>query len=486
MVKSDLKADQKKYGRTYTDRYVVNIILDMVGYSDGFIVGKHVIDNSCGDGAFLSEVVSRYCESAFHQGFSIDRLRNDLSFFIHGIDINPESCNLCRRNLCTIAEKYGIYHVDFDIHCSNALIDNSYDGKMDFVVGNPPYVRVHNLVESAKNMKHLSFTQRGMTDLYIAFFEVGLRMLNSNGRLGYITPSSYFNSLAGRYMRKYFVENRLLRKILDFKHSKVFYRVSTYTAISILTKGNNLDEIEYFEFDENSKSKVKISELSSHQYFVSGNFYFSTEENLAILRRVFFNYGVCDVQVKNGYATLMDDVFVGDFNLKSEFIRPVVKASKGLFTEIIYPYDRYANLISERSLKQDRQLYSYLLERKDYLNRRSIRENDNFEWYAFGRRQGLKDTYKNKIALNPLIRTKFDLKLTFAPSGVGVYSGLYILCGNVNVEKIKKVLVSDEFEFYVSLLGKYKSGGYYSFSSKDVKAFLNYKLAYDKGVDYEK
>ena len=46
----------------------------------------------------------------------------------------------------------------------------------------------------------------------------------------------------------------------------------------------------------------------------------------------------------------------------------------------------------------------------------------------------------------------------------------------------KNALMSDDFVAYISLLGKYKSGGYYTFSSKDVKAYLDYKLAYEGGL----
>ena len=56
-----------------------------------------------------------------------------------------------------------------------------------------------------------------------------------------------------------------------------------------------------------------------------------------------------------------------------------------------------------------------------------------------------------------------------------VYSGLYIVSNSISTEQIQKVLVEDEFVRFVSLLGKYKSGGYYTFSSKDVKSFLDYK-----------
>lgn len=48
----------KQHGRVYTPDYLVKIILDFGKYNSVSILQKHVIDNSCGDGAFLSEIVN--------------------------------------------------------------------------------------------------------------------------------------------------------------------------------------------------------------------------------------------------------------------------------------------------------------------------------------------------------------------------------------------------------------------------------------------
>ncbi|AAF30442.1 hypothetical protein WFS18_01715 [Ureaplasma parvum] len=52
----------KRYGKVYTPDYLVNIILDKGHYINGNINKKHVIDNSCGDGQFLTYIVDRYCK----------------------------------------------------------------------------------------------------------------------------------------------------------------------------------------------------------------------------------------------------------------------------------------------------------------------------------------------------------------------------------------------------------------------------------------
>ena len=94
---------------------------------------------------------------------------------------------------------------------------------------------------------------------------------------------------------------------------------------------------------------------------------------------------------------------------------------------------------------------------------------------SFGRSQAINDTFKDKLTVNTLIRTVSDLKFVKAGAGVGVYGGLYITSDTIPFDSIINVLKSNEFIKYVSLLGKYKSGGYYTFSSKDLKSFLDYK-----------
>ena len=48
----------KKFGRVYTPCHIVNLILDFGGYKTTKILRRHVIDNSCGDGAFLIEIIT--------------------------------------------------------------------------------------------------------------------------------------------------------------------------------------------------------------------------------------------------------------------------------------------------------------------------------------------------------------------------------------------------------------------------------------------
>ena len=482
-MKDRTKDIQKKRGIVYTPDHIVKNILDLSSYYGNIILKKNVIDNSCGDGAFLCQIVDRYCKEAISYGLTPEEVRYDLSVFIHGIEIDKEEVVQCIKNVNAVAALYGVVGVDWDIICGDALNICKYDRKMDFVFGNPPYVRVHNLGDSLCDVKRFTFAQNGMTDLFIVFYEIGIKMLSPNGVLGYIAPSSFHNTLAAKFMRQFFVNQNLLDKIVNLKHYQVF-DVTTYSAITILKRGRTKKTTDYYEYSAQEQIPYYIDTLKADDYFIAGDYYFANRVKLSTLHKILYNLGQCNVEVKNGYATLSDDTFVHNFDFESKFIIPVVKSSRGIRQKIFFPYDTEGNLLSEEMIKSDIRIYNYLLNNKDRLLKRNNEKDSDTYWYAFGRSQAIKDTFKDKLAINSLLRTEKDLKFTEAPCGTGVYGGLYIVSNSIPLEDIKNALKNEEFIKYVMLLGKYKSGGYYTFSSKDVKKYLDYKFNYYGGLLY--
>lgn len=466
----------KHRGKIYTPDYLVKIILDRAGYCGSGILKKHVIDNSCGDGQFMIYVVDRYCKEYLKKSGDVSGLKRDLELYIHAIDIDKGELEICKSRCDKVVFAYGIEGVEWDFINGNAIVIDKYDGKMDFVVGNPPYVRIHNLDEDVALIKNSAFCKNGMTDLYILFYEIGIQMLNKTGVLAYITPSSFFTSLAGREMRRYLIENNLLISVCNLKHFQAF-NATTYTTIIVLGKNNCKEYVDYTEFDAESLSVVEVSSLSRDDYLIDEKFYFSDKNSLAFLRAVLECDSTHDFSIKNGYATLADKVFINDFNFKSKFIIPVVKASCAKWTTALYPYDKNGNLYGESELFKDENVKNYLLEKKATLVNRSNEKDAVKYWYAFGRSQAIGDTYRDKLALNTLLKTKKDIKLIEASSGTGVYSGLYVVSDTIPLHKIKDAIMSDDFCKYVAVLGKYRRGGYYTYSSKDVVRFLNYELS---------
>jgi adenine-specific DNA-methyltransferase len=147
----------------------------------------------------------------------------------------------------------------------------------------------------------------------------------------------------------------------------------------------------------------------------------------------------------------------------------VIKSSTGNWSKCIYPYDEDGKLVSEGLISEQSPLkYKWLCENRERLEARATTE----PWYAFGRTQAINDTYKDKWAIKSIIKNLSDVNPVKAPAGTGVYGGLYIICED---ESQLDCLKTEEFLDYVKLLKKYKSGGYYTFSSKDLENYLNWK-----------
>lgn len=465
----------KNNGQVYTPDFLVSNILDYVGYTDGNILQKHIIDNSCGDGAFLCNIVDRYCKDYIGQNKSILGLKDDLEKSIHGIEIDTVAYNNCILNLDTVISKFGVQGVKWNVLNCNALSVSVFDGIISFVIGNPPYVRLHNLGLNYEDVKSFSFGKDGMTDIYLVFYELGLRMLNKNGKLCYITPSSWLSSLAGTNMRNYIMKHRNLVGLIDLGHYQPFEGAITYTMIALFDKQKTYGYIDYYVYSEKHKSKVYVDTIPYEEMLIDGKFYIGTRNELSMLKLIkTTNTNSKSVKVKNGFATLADKVFIKELPFSNLTI-PVLKASTGKWMKAFFPYDSNGKPLSKEELFSYPEIAEYLTKHKaELLKKQTEKQNPN--WYLYGRTQAIKDVYLKKYSINTIIKSIETIKLIEVPSGQGVYSGLYILTG-VPYEVLESIIKSDDFIAYLKILKHYKSSGYYTYTSKDLEQYINYKLS---------
>lgn len=463
----------KHSGQVFTPDYLVNLILDEAGYYGVNILQKHCIDNSCGDGAFLCEILSRYIKAFIESEQDIKNLPSEIFEYIHGIELDPVAYNNCLENLQATCASLGVDCFHFDVVNANTLSLVGYDNKMDFVIGNPPYVRVHNLDDSYDAVKSFSFANGGMTDLYLVFFEKGFQMLKQGGKLCYITPSSWLNSVAGGVMRDYIRRNHNLISLIDLEHFQAF-KATTYTLIALFEKSVRRDCFSYNVFDPASLGKKHIADLSFSEIDINSYFYLSTHETLETLKVVLSANLPKYVSAKNGFATLADKVFISENFPFSEYVIPTIKASTGKWYKAFFPYDSNGKPISKDKIFNNPDIALYLSSNKSNLLKDSSEENNPY-WYLFGRTQALKDVAVDKLSINTTIKDIKSLKINRVPAGSGLYSGLYIL-SDFDFDIIINLLRSNKFIQYISSLKKYKSGGYFTYNSKDLEAFLNYEL----------
>lgn len=463
----------KQAGQVFTPQCLVETMLDLCGYF-GNICSKHVIDNSCGDGVFLCEVVRRYCKYYLNNNDNKIQLKLNLETYIHGIELDEQTYNQCIINLNEVVKEFDLQDISWDINNADALDMKKYNNKIDFVIGNPPYVRVHNLEKLYKKVKSYQFAIGGMTDLYLVFFEIGFNMLNNKGNLCYITPSSWLNSLAATNLRKYIYNNCNLKALVDLGHFQAFKNATTYTLISFFDMNYNSKYFDYYKYDAYTSTCCFNSKLQYSDILINSKFYLSSIDNLRLLNDIKNGIHTQFVKVKNGFATLADDVFISEQFPFDDYVIPIVKASTGKWKKCFFPYYSNAEPIEKDILFANDELAKYLNKNKNKLLKNHT-EQEYPTWYLFGRTQALKDVFNNKYSVNAIIKDINSIKLNFVARGSGVYSGLYILT-NISYDIIKYVLLSNDFITYLKLLKNYKSGGYYTYNSKDLEQYLNYKI----------
>ena len=116
-----------------------------------------------------------------------------------------------------------------------ALVVKNYM-EYDYVVGNPPYVRIQNLPDEQKQMMdQLYEATTGNYDIYCPFYERGLDWLRDDtGKLGFITPNQFMVTDYGEGLRRVILEGSQIEEVYDFRDSGVFEDATNYPAIVIL------------------------------------------------------------------------------------------------------------------------------------------------------------------------------------------------------------------------------------------------------------
>lgn len=227
-----------KYGEVFTRRWVVDAILDLVGYTpDRDLTKLRLVEPSVGSGAFFVPVVERLLESALIHGVS----SRDLDRAIFGLDLQADHVGACRRKVhdllmtrgvqadeaCRLAEEW-LQHGDF-------LLDE-VSGGADFVVGNPPYIRTEDLDDDVETLYRSRWsTMRGRADIYVGFIERSLGLLTEGGKLGFICADRWMRNAYGKRLRSLVVSNYAVESVWQMHDADAFEAVvSAYPAITVL------------------------------------------------------------------------------------------------------------------------------------------------------------------------------------------------------------------------------------------------------------
>ncbi|NJR40013.1 MAG: hypothetical protein HC781_15820 [Leptolyngbyaceae cyanobacterium CSU_1_4] len=162
----------------------------------------------------------------------------------------------------------------------------------DVVIGNPPYVRQESIKHLKEVLKPLYDCYTGTADLYVYFYERGLKLLRPHGVLTYISSNKYFRSNYGKPLREYLTSHSKIHQIIDFGDAPVFTAIAYPTIVvtenvkaeqqQILTLNWQMGEpIEQF-----AAVVRRLSFRMPQKALMAGGWQFANDESLELLERL--------------------------------------------------------------------------------------------------------------------------------------------------------------------------------------------------------
>ena len=462
--------------QVFTPEDIVNALLDYMGYSNN-LFGKKILENSCGDGNILVEVVNRYIRDCLEHGMNLDLIKQGLENDIYGFEIDKIHQRKCIKNLHLIAKNHQIYKVKWNILNTDFLKHDLKIG-FDFVVGNPPYITYEELDVPTRSFIKENFTvcSEGKVDYCYAFIQAGWNSLTVGGKLCYIIPSNIFKNVFAQKLRDLMLP--FLTNIYDYTSIKLFKNTLTSSAIILLVNGNITTELIYSDIVKGTTIGIEKENLKNKWMFLSrynsntnrnrrfGD-YFKTSSSIAtLLNEAFvikkFTEASTYVEVQN--IKIERDVLLNAVSPQS------LKRNKTEF--IIFPYFYSDGLLkkynNEKFYKNFPQATTHLKKYHEKLLERDI--DDKTEWYEYGRSQAIAHMNQEKLLVSTLITNK--VRAYLLSSETIPYSGLYIVPkSNLPLDAAKEMLESVEFLEYVKSIGINANSDSYRITSKDIDNF---------------
>ena len=460
-----------------TPQKYVQQMLDYVDYSKK-LYGKKVLENSCGEGNILLEVVKRYIESAKSEKHSAEEIKNGLNKDIEAYEIDKECIEKCKNRLNKLAASYGIEGIAWNIK-NNDFLKEDVQNRYDFIIGNPPYITYHDMDDSQREFLKKSFStcNNGRFDYCYAFIEASLKTLKNRGKMVYLVPCSIMtNKFAGDLRVKL---SKYITEIYDYRTIKIFSQALTSSVIIVCENLTNKSDLKYHLVKENTIFEIERKKLTDAKWSVTRD-----DNNIGVKFSDFF-------EVKNSVATLLNEAFIfkeyerrdgyyiiDEYKIEEELVKDaasIKSLSRGENSyKIIFPYrieDGKRKDYSESEF-EDRfpGAVRYLKQFKDKLKKR--KKDKNTLWFQYGRSQAITSVTGNKLII-PMVITK-EVHVYEVGENAVPYAGYFIKCrenSRLGLQDAKKILESKDFYDYVKICGTPTTATSYRISVNDIKKY---------------
>jgi len=500
--------------------------------------------------------------------------RSILSGCIFGVDIDPQAVEVAKFGLLIkllentsrteidayLAQSHNkvLPNLDFNIKNGNSLIDDNYFSfnqsgisdldllnkikvfnwqeefggiQFDAIVGNPPYIRVQNMVQYSPeeydyykwDIDNYHAANIGTLDKYYLFLERGVSLLRPGGTLGYIVPHKFMTIQSGATTRKFLSDNALVRKIIHFGTNQVFESRSTYTCILVLLNSQQYDfgigyvsDVGSYVSSQSLEVKTLPSERLTEEpwVFMSPRIEQALNESANRCKPL---SKICEPFV--GMQTSADDIFIiKPKRIDSEFafvdscgleymieigiLKKCIKDAQIVKYRIvepnaylIFPYHKQDGknvpIPEEEMTKRYPYALQYLSAHKSTLDRRNMPRTANNTWYAYGRSQSIQKFMSGDHLVWPVLSLDSNYVLdeeciAFTGGGNGPYYGLRLKDDvRVSLLYVQALLNHWLLEYIVKTTSSFFRGGYYSHSKQFIEKLPIYEIDFNDQNDVQ-
>ncbi|MED0827670.1 class I SAM-dependent methyltransferase [Bacillus pacificus] len=183
---------------------------------------QHVLEPSCGDGAFVRSLLAR----------------NNQNFECTGVEIIQEEAAKVEKAVAK-NPKFNVINDDFYSYYRRQVNDNRFE----LIVGNPPYIRYQYLTEEQREVQSNILTSNGMKsnkliNSWVSFVVAGVQLLADTGKIGFVIPAELLQVAYSEGLRGYLMQHLQKITIVTFREL-IFPNVEQEVVLLLAEKSVN-------------------------------------------------------------------------------------------------------------------------------------------------------------------------------------------------------------------------------------------------------
>ena len=483
-------------GAIFTHIEVVDFILDLSGYTvDQPLHRLRLLEPSFGGGDFLLPVIERLM-AAWNGSMSTASIVEDLGDAIRAIEVHGDTFSTTRLRVIRHLESRNVNTAEATALADRWLVRGDFlleplDGRFDFVVGNPPYVRQELIAAPLLAEYRRRFqTLYDRADLYIPFIERSLSLLAEGGSLGFICADRWMKNRYGAPLRKLVAEGFHLKVYIDMTDTPAFHSdVSAYPAITVISREKPgvtriahrpaLDRENLVHLSAALRSKAApepggpVRELS-HITHGAEPWLLESADQMALIRRLERQFPTLEetaCKVGIGVATGADRAFIADFDsLDVEADRKIrlvttrdIQSGEVQWRGqgVINPFNDDGGLVD---LQRYPRLSAYLEAHKEQIASRHCAQKAPANWYRTIDRITPSLAAKPKLLIPDI---KGEAHVVFERGDLYPHHNLYyVVSEDWDLRALQAVLLSAVARLFIATYSTKMRGGYLRFQAQ--------------------